>query len=78
VSAFIAKYSFGVYLTHLQVIWLCFVILRGHSLVLQWTLLVTLSIGIPMLLYHLVEEPLIKAGGVVSRRVAPFPAHHVV
>jgi peptidoglycan/LPS O-acetylase OafA/YrhL len=68
VSATIAKYSYGIYLTHFLVIWVAFEKLAGHPLVLRVAVFVSLAAVLPVMLYHLIEEPLITFGKKVASR----------
>jgi peptidoglycan/LPS O-acetylase OafA/YrhL len=62
----IAKYSYGIYLSHVPIMWLCATQLHGSYM--QRTLAAgALSIVVPVLLYHLVEGPMISLGRVVTR-----------
>lgn len=62
----IAKYSYGIYLTHFVLIWLFFQRLAGLPGWVRW-IGFTLSVaGLPVLLYHLVEEPMIRFGNRVA------------
>ena len=76
----IAKYSYGVYLTHFILIWWGFQDMRGVGRPLQWFLFLSATIAIPVFLYHVVEEPMIRLGSHVARHlfaektVAPAPA----
>jgi len=62
VSKWIAKYSYGIYLSHIWIFELAFVGLRGHSWLVRWGVTAILAPTIPMLFYHLIEEPMIQAG----------------
>ena len=65
----IAKYSYGIYLTHFFCIWLVFS--RLHyvlSRTARLGLFVVLVFGLPVLLYHVLEEPMIGVGKRVARR----------
>jgi peptidoglycan/LPS O-acetylase OafA/YrhL len=76
----IAKYSYGIYLAHTPVMWFTFVKLAWAPLALRTVLLVVMSVGVPVALYHLLEHPLILAGvrlgGSLCRRslAPPSPA----
>jgi peptidoglycan/LPS O-acetylase OafA/YrhL len=61
-SKLVARYSYGIYLSHIGVLVLCFVWLSGYSLWLQWTLCLILLLALPVALYHLIEEPMISIG----------------
>jgi peptidoglycan/LPS O-acetylase OafA/YrhL len=58
----VAKYSYGIYLCHMPVIWLAFVKLAFLPLIARWTLLTVIMIGLPWALYRWLEEPMIDAG----------------
>lgn len=60
VSQSIAKYSYGIYLTHTTVIWFAFTYLAGYNGIVRWTTLAVLSAAVPIALYHLIEAPMIK------------------
>lgn len=75
----IAKYSYGVYLTHFILIWWGFQDLRGLGRPLQWFLFLSATVAVPVFLYHVVEEPMIRLGSRVAKRAFPgemvAPAH---
>jgi peptidoglycan/LPS O-acetylase OafA/YrhL len=76
---YIARYSYGVYLTHFFSIWLAFDQLHHYSLWLRWVVFLFSTIAASALLYHYVEEPMIGLGHRLSnhlqeRRNAPFVA----
>ena len=53
-SLFVAKYSYGIYLSHCAIFWLS---LPGHPI-----LLILLSALVPVMLYHVVEDPMVRLG----------------
>jgi peptidoglycan/LPS O-acetylase OafA/YrhL len=58
----IARYSYGIYLTHLICLWLAFDKLSGLPIAGRW-LVFLLSLGaIPVALYHTIEKPMIDLG----------------
>jgi peptidoglycan/LPS O-acetylase OafA/YrhL len=57
-----AKYSYGIYLTHFFSIWLAFEHLRSLSKIEKALVFGACSIGLPLLFYHLIEEPMIQLG----------------
>lgn len=58
----IARYSYGIYLTHLICLWLAFDKLSALPMAGRW-LVFTLSLGvIPVALYHTIEKPMIALG----------------
>jgi peptidoglycan/LPS O-acetylase OafA/YrhL len=74
----IAKYSYGIYLSHLPILWFAFEGLSGKSVALRTILCVGMLIGIPVLLYHTIEEPFIRWGarlaGAAHHRIASITA----
>ena len=65
----IARYSYGIYLTHLPMIWLAFVGLRAWSTAAQWAVFLAGLIVLPLIAYHTVEEPMIRAGGQMTGKL---------
>jgi len=58
---YIATYSYGIYLSHVPIMWLAFQRLSGPFW-LQVGLFLVLIATVPVLLYHGLESPLIRAG----------------
>lgn len=58
----IARYSYGIYLTHLHAQWAALVLLKDQPAAVRYSVLIALSIGLPVALYHLVEAPMIRVG----------------
>jgi peptidoglycan/LPS O-acetylase OafA/YrhL len=74
-AALIARYSYGIYLTHIYAQWVALVILRDEPVAVRIGALVVLSVGMPLIAYHLIEAPMIAAGVRLSRRLpAKSPA----
>jgi peptidoglycan/LPS O-acetylase OafA/YrhL len=80
----IAKYSYGIYLTHSPLITLAFFQLQWPMPV-RWLLFLVLAAALPVLAFHLVEQPMIHVGARLAdwiarnrgqrRRAAdPYPA----
>jgi peptidoglycan/LPS O-acetylase OafA/YrhL len=62
----IAKYSYGLYLTHCLSIWISFVVLRSRPQCVRWLSLAVLLVILPLAAYHLCEEPMIRFGRRIS------------
>jgi peptidoglycan/LPS O-acetylase OafA/YrhL len=69
----IAKYSYGIYLFHNPAIWVSFVLLKGQSPVLQWSVLTALMVAIPVAVFHAIESPLIEVGKRFSKLLTSRP-----
>jgi len=68
-SHVIAKYSYGIYLTHFIGIVVGFYLLRGHHVVLQLAAEVGTTAILSVSLFHLVEAPMIRLGAKIAERV---------
>ncbi len=62
VSNRIATYSYGIYLSHQFSIWFALGVLAPYSLWLRIPVLVSLLIALPVVLYHVIERPMIQVG----------------
>ena len=70
----VAKYSYGLYLGQVPVLWLVFVKLKHHlPLLVQWPLFLFLIVTVPVVSYHLIEHPFVKLGATIAGRVARTP-----
>jgi len=65
----IAKYSYGVYLSHIPLLWLCLRVIPGIPQAVRWSLFASLVVLIPVLLYQLIERPMIGYGRRISERI---------
>jgi len=61
----IAKYSYGIYLAHVPLMWLCF--REGHG-IRAFAIFTAAMVLVPLLAYHAIEAPLIRLGMRVSSR----------
>jgi peptidoglycan/LPS O-acetylase OafA/YrhL len=68
ISNRVANYSYGIYLSHSFCFWFALSVLAPHSMFLKVSALVLSAVGIPVLLYHAVEHPLIKIGATVAAK----------
>jgi peptidoglycan/LPS O-acetylase OafA/YrhL len=59
---YVAKYSYGIYLSHVPVLWLAFDKLHTYPIALRMGVCLVLLTAVPVALYHLLEEPMIKVG----------------
>jgi peptidoglycan/LPS O-acetylase OafA/YrhL len=62
VSNRIATYSYGIYVSHQFCIWLALGVLAARPLWLRLGVLSTSLVGLPILLYHFIEKPMIGVG----------------
>ena len=74
VAGTLARYSYGIYLTHFIGIAIAVHLLRGHSVLLRGAVFLLVVGGLSYALYHLVEEPMIRAGARLARRIEPGPS----
>lgn len=58
----LAEYSYGVYLSHMPVMWFVLVKMAGQPLAWRIAVLTAGAVAIPVLAYHLLEKPLIDLG----------------
>jgi peptidoglycan/LPS O-acetylase OafA/YrhL len=63
----IARYSYGIYLFHVPVIWLTLVKLRALPASIRWTLLCVLLCAVPWMVFTWLEAPLIEIGRRIAR-----------
>lgn len=64
----IAKYSYGIYLSHLPIMWLAFIRLRSLPAAARWIIFAALAIATPVIAYHLLEKPMIDFGAALAKR----------
>jgi len=73
-SHLIAKYSYGIYLCHFIAITAGLYYLRGHGLPVRLAAFTATIVVLPVLFYHLIEEPMIRLGSNIAKRIEPGPA----
>jgi peptidoglycan/LPS O-acetylase OafA/YrhL len=77
-SRLVAKYSYGIYLTHLFALQVGFYLLGGHSLLVRLLGEFVSLIVFPLLAYHLVEHPMIRLGSrLAARAEQKFEQHQL-
>jgi peptidoglycan/LPS O-acetylase OafA/YrhL len=70
----VARYSYGIYLCHVPLLWLCFQRWTALPFAARWAVFGSSMFIVPIALYHLVEEPMIATGKAISSRMLPNPA----
>jgi len=65
----VAKYSYGIYVAHVPILWFAFQKLAGHPAYLQIVVFATLITAVPAVLYHSIEDPFIRIGSRLSERI---------
>jgi peptidoglycan/LPS O-acetylase OafA/YrhL len=66
VTHWIAKYSYGIYLGHIFCLWLIFVVGRKLPAWLQWGLIGPAIAITAFVLFHVIEEPMMKFGAKIA------------
>jgi len=64
----VAKYSYGIYLSHEPLLWLVFRHLQMPRL-LRWAVFPLLLVLVPVAAYHLIEDPCIKLGASLAKKL---------
>jgi len=64
----VARYSYGIYLSHIALMMLCFRDLTWQSSAGKWATFVALAIATPVAMYHLLEYPMITVGRKLTGR----------
>lgn len=68
VSATIAKYSYGIYLCHLPLLWLVFTQWGGLPFAGQCVIFAVMVATLPVVLFHAIEQPMIRLGARLAER----------
>jgi peptidoglycan/LPS O-acetylase OafA/YrhL len=63
----IAKYSYGIYLGHMPILWFVFAGMAGQPAALRIVVCVAMLAAVPVLLYHVLEDPFIRLGAALAR-----------
>ena len=75
-SHLVAKYSYGIYLSHVPIIWFSFNYLSDQPIALTLPVFLCLIVGIPWMSYHLLEAPMIGFGARLADNIAtPLTDH---
>ncbi len=67
----VARYSYGIYLTHFVCIWFAFVALAHLPIAARWLVFGVTFVALPVAVYHLIEAPMIDfCGRLLNRQSA--------
>jgi peptidoglycan/LPS O-acetylase OafA/YrhL len=69
-SAWIARYSYGIYLTHMFALWTALIVLHHQPVWIRCAVLLALSAGLPVLFYEFLESPMMKIGARLANRLS--------
>ena len=64
----VAQYSYGVYVSHVIVMWFVYVKMAGTPIALRIAVFVAASVGVPVLAFHLLEQPALNLGKQVAAK----------
>jgi peptidoglycan/LPS O-acetylase OafA/YrhL len=64
----VAKYSYGIYLSHIAL--MLWVFTLPVSKVMRWMIFAPLAVASPLLMYYLIEHPLIAVGQKLAKRMS--------
>jgi peptidoglycan/LPS O-acetylase OafA/YrhL len=67
-SHYVAKYSYGIYLTHFAALYFAFDRLAAQPLALRIAMFVGLATALPMAFYHAIEEPCVRLGKRITQK----------
>lgn len=65
----VARYSYGIYISHVPILWLCFIRYRVGSTIVNASLAILLTAVVSVLAYQWLEEPAIRVGKWFAARV---------
>ena len=68
IASRIAKYSYGIYLSHQFCIWFAFGVLHSWDLWVRVLLFILIVSVVPVALYHFIEHPMIRIGTRLAKR----------
>jgi peptidoglycan/LPS O-acetylase OafA/YrhL len=69
----VAKYSYGIYLTHIIAIVTAVHVLAAQAMAVRVAVFFAILVGAPVVLYHAIEEPMIRLGSKLARRIERGP-----
>jgi peptidoglycan/LPS O-acetylase OafA/YrhL len=65
----VAKYSYGVYLSHMFCLWFAYIYIRSASMFVRSGIFAVLLVALPVALFHSIESPMIRMGNRLSEYV---------
>ena len=68
----VAKYSYGIYLSHFAIMEFAFGTLGEQAAIVQWAVFATLAVTVPVLLFHVIERPMINVGRRLAENLRPI------
>ena len=68
----IARYSYGIYLLHVPIIYLSFHYIEGISPVASWTIFIAGVSGLSFFTYHVIEKPGTEVGRIIVERLSAY------
>jgi peptidoglycan/LPS O-acetylase OafA/YrhL len=74
-AKWIAKYSYGIYLSHIIVLVISFAMIPNIGAAPRWLIFLVLAIAMPILMYHCIEHPMIRLGQALAKRVCVHARH---
>lgn len=77
-SHWIAEHSYGIYLSHSVILWLCFDQMVAFPVWAKAATLIALWVAIPIILYRFIEKPLMKQGGIIAKRLLTTNSRELV
>jgi peptidoglycan/LPS O-acetylase OafA/YrhL len=69
----IARYSYGIYLVHVPILWIWLRVIPGLATPLRWVGVAISIVVIPVALYRFIEEPLLRYGSSLAHRIVRAP-----
>jgi len=72
-AKYIAKYSYSIYLAHLPLMWWVFTKMATQPMVVRMLIFWVALAAISVVLYHAIEEPFIRLGGLVANSLSRRP-----
>lgn len=65
----VAKYSYGIYMSHMVALAIAFELIPGVNFLTRWAIFLLLALVLPVAMYHAIEEPGIRIGQRIAKRI---------